>query len=198
MYYAYIRLYIYSLPSPTEYNSAIMLVFIVFPAPRTMLIHRGYVTHICWLNSVFQIQFDFFFFTYLYTVVLWEKSNILPENSVNSVFHFDLSHQKRSLLSEKDYWIELKLWIMIQFKSFCIEISWKLFKVLSLPIKKPFTSLEPVYSSEKHFLLWRLFQAALHGFSPCTTRPLRGTLFTQVLHLKALSPVKTLTNKIWT
>lgn len=173
MYYSYIRLYIYSLPSPIEYNSAIMLVFIVFPAPRTMLIHRGYVTHICWLNSVFQIQFDFFF-TYLYTVVFWEKSNILPENSVNSVFHFDLSHQKRSLFSEKDYWIELKLWITIQFRSFCIEISWKLFKVLSLPIKKPFTSLEPAYKFRKAFLVMEAFPSCSAWFLSMHNLPSAG------------------------
>lgn len=74
-----------------------------------MLTHRGYVMHIrgyvmhIWcINSVFQIQFDFFFFLPIYTQLYSEKKfNILPENSVNSAFHFDLSHQKPSLCARR-------------------------------------------------------------------------------------------------
>lgn len=161
-----------------------------------MLIPRRYVAHICWINSVFPIQFDFFL-TYLYTVVLGEKSNIfLPENTVNSAFHFDLSHQKRPLFSESDYWIRLKLWIMLQFASFCREITWKLFKVLSLPIKKPFHVFAARVRVQKSVSCWGGFSQLLLSMRQVAS--VGETPFTPILHLKARSAIKTLTNKMWT
>lgn len=158
-----------------------------------MLTHRGYVMHIWCINSVFQIQFDFFFFfTYLYTVVLWEKIQYFARKQCQLCIPFwFITSEAFSLCSASDYWIKLKLWIMIQFKSFCREITWKLFKVLSLPIKKAFMSLQPLYGFRKSISWDGGFSKLLSVVSPHAQPVLCGGHYLPKSYTSNLQPLST-------
>ena len=133
-----------------------MLVIIVFSAPRTIPTHSRYVIHICWTNGFCQFQFHIFFCLFVNSSTLRKIQYFAGKqcqlctpfwfitSGAFSVLEVGLLDQIETLNYDSIY-------------RFCIDIIWKLFKLLSLSIKKHFLSFWPMCKFRGRLPRWKAF-----------------------------------------